>query len=140
MRFAGIKTAVALSLAFSAAMWQVPSAEAFSAQDAIGAVNEDTQDPELMYTIYIGMPESEVAANLRGVDGQNDWELTSRSNSTSRHDSVTYQLARGAANMKQVKEIFLVNVTDGYVKSIRIYYRSGNPKLITPLYQKALHN
>ena len=78
-----------------------------------------------MYTIYIGMPESEVAANLRGVDGQNDWELTSRSNSTSRHDFVTYQLARGAANMKQVKEIFLVNVTDGYVKSIRIYYRSG---------------
>lgn len=140
MRFAGIKTVVALSLAFSAAMWQVPSAEAFSAQDAIGAVNEATQDPELMYTIYIGMPESEVAANLRGVDGQNDWELTSRSNSTSRHDFVTYQLARGAANMKQVKEIFLVNVTDGYVKSIRIYYRSGNPKLITPLYQKALHN
>ena len=101
MRFAGVKTAVALSLAFSAAMWQVPSAEAFSAQDAIGAVNEATQDPELMYTIYIGMPESEVAANLRGVDGQNDWELTSRSNSTSRHDFVTYQLARGAANMKQ---------------------------------------
>lgn len=42
MRFAEIKTAVALSLAFSAAMWQVPSAEAFSAQDAIGAVNEAT--------------------------------------------------------------------------------------------------
>lgn len=35
MRFAGIKTAVALSLAFSAVMWQGPSAEAFSAQDAV---------------------------------------------------------------------------------------------------------
>ena len=140
MRFAGIKTAVALSLAFSAVMWQGPSAEAFSAQDAVGAVNEATQNPELMYTIYIGMPESEAAANLRGVDGQNDWEFTSKSNSTSRHDYATYQLARGAANMKQVKEIFVVNVTDGYVKSIRIYYRSGNPKLITPLYQKALRN
>lgn len=140
MHFMGRKMAVILSLALTAAVWQGPSAEAFSAQEAVGAVNEVTQDPEMMYTIYIGMPESEAAANLRGVDGQNDWELTSKSHSDSRHDYALYQLARGAANTKQIKEVMLVNVMDGYVTSVRIYYRSGNPKLMTPLYQKALHN
>lgn len=112
---------------------------AFPCKDANTVISKAVENPNLIYTTYIGMPEEKLIRNMQKIANSSDWSFDLENHEYESDVYKDYTLERGSSTENSVKEILRIGVHSGYVTGISLKYRTASQKTAESLYYTATH-